>query len=189
MWGGGGNFYGRRQDLSIVPHHGRANLKPHASISILTASSEEKDYFEWFQCRTAKKLPGSFISTFWDTLLLQATMNGPAVLHAVLTLSSVHKGPSLDERSRGQKDESPDENPDEQEKFMLQQYSKAIINLRPHFSRNDSLSVRIALITCVVARNPPWTLQNGSNPPRKWIDGLERDARDIRCVWSRSGSS
>ena len=120
--------------------------RPRASISFFAASMEERVYFDWFQCRTATKLPGSFRSSFWDSLLFQASLNEPAVLHAVLTLSSVHKRQVLGESRNG-----PDGGtPYEQEKFMLQHYSKAISNLQPHFSKKDNASVRTALISCVI---------------------------------------
>lgn len=102
--------------------------------------------FEWFKCRTAKKIPGLFVLTFWNTLLFQASLEEPAVLHAVLTLSSVHKR----EIFHGNAQSRSEDNPDEQEHFMLQQYIKAIRHLQPHFSAKDRASVRVALITCVV---------------------------------------
>lgn len=116
------------------------------SISILAAGVEEKRYFEWFRCRTVKKIPGAFVSPFWDTLLFQASLTEPAVLHAILTLSSVHKREILSDDSQSRSDDVLDEH----EQFMLQHYTKAISHLRPHFSNKDRSSVRIALITCVV---------------------------------------
>jgi hypothetical protein len=48
--------------------------------------------------------------------------------------------------SRGAKGDSPDG----QEQFMLRQYSKSIAHLQPHFSTRNKVSVRVALVTCVV---------------------------------------
>ena len=145
IWGGGGNFYGHRQRCtgskvsSIAPW-------PPACLSIFAVGTEEKQYYEWFRCRTAKKIPGLFVLTFWDTLILQASLSEPAVLHAVLTLSSFHRKEIL-HGNRQSRNEDP---PDQQEQFMLQHYIKAIIHLQPHFSTKNSESVRVALITCVV---------------------------------------
>ncbi|KAL5320183.1 hypothetical protein ACEPPN_010984 [Leptodophora sp. 'Broadleaf-Isolate-01'] len=50
--------------------------------------TQQLRYFEWFTHRTVIKLPGLFGSSFWDTLLFQACSNEPAVLHAVIALSS-----------------------------------------------------------------------------------------------------
>jgi hypothetical protein len=126
-------------------------LTPPASVfssSISPGNVEENRYFEWFRCRTAKKLPGAFVLDFWATLL-QASWTEPAVLHAVLTLSSVHKRGVHDEDNSRQ---SPVEHkiPDAQEHFMLQHYTKAIRHLQPHFSTKDRTSVRVALIACLV---------------------------------------
>ncbi|KAH9205237.1 hypothetical protein DL95DRAFT_233000, partial [Leptodontidium sp. 2 PMI_412] len=54
----------------------------------IAVSEDEYSYFEWFTHRTVIKLPGLFGSSFWDTLLFQACSNEPAVLHAVIALSS-----------------------------------------------------------------------------------------------------
>jgi hypothetical protein len=88
------------------------------------------------------------VLTFWNTLLLQASLNEPAVLHAVLTLSSVHKREILVGRVQGGSDD--ESVPFEQEQFMLSQYVKAIGHLQPHFETKEKGSVRVALITCVV---------------------------------------
>ena len=145
IWGGGGNFYSHRQRLTgskdshVVP-------RPTASVSVLASGTEENGYFEWFKCRTAIKLPGSFVSSFWNTLLFQASLNEPAVLHAVLSLSSVHKRGTIN--ADGQR--KTDTILNEQELFTLQHYVKAISHLQPHFLIKDRASVRVALITCVV---------------------------------------
>lgn len=73
-------------------------------------------------------------------------MTEPAVLHAVLALSSVHKRESLNGSSQGSSDGAPDE----QERFMLQHYIKATSHLQHHFSIKDGRSLRVSLITCVV---------------------------------------
>ncbi|KAF2470426.1 uncharacterized protein BDR25DRAFT_369610 [Lindgomyces ingoldianus] len=145
IWGGGGNFYGQRESF-VVSRDRSVNLQPPAYASILATSTEEKRYFEWFKHRTAKKLPGAFVLAFWDTLLFQASQNEPAVLHAILTLSSVQKRGIIGANDQGQNDGTPDE----QEQFMLQHYIKAIRHLEPHFLTKDRASVRVALITCVV---------------------------------------
>lgn len=137
VWGGGSNG----QD-GLVSNDCRIAPRPPLPVSLLATSTEDKYYFEWFKCRTAKKIPGLFVLPFWNTLLFQACLNEPAVFNAVLTLSSIHKNGSSKRRSH--------DSPDEQEQFTLSHYSKAISHLRPHFSNKDRSSVRVALITCVV---------------------------------------
>ena len=145
IWGGGGNFYSHRRRLT-GSKDSRVVPRPPASVSVLASGTEENGYFEWFKCRTAVKLPGSFVSSFWNTLLFQASLNEPAVLHAVLALSSVHKRGAIN--ADGQR--KTNNIPNEQEQFMLQHYVKAISHLQPHFSIKDRASFRVALITCVV---------------------------------------
>jgi hypothetical protein len=87
-----------------------------------------------------------FVSTFWNTLLFQASLNEPAVWHAVLTLSSVHKRGALNGNNQGRREDTPDK----PEQFTLQHYLKAISHLQPNLSNHNRASVRVALITCVV---------------------------------------
>jgi hypothetical protein len=145
IWGGGENFYSHRQRLT-GSKDSRVVPRPPVSVSALASGIEENGYFEWFKCRTAIKLPGSFVSGFWTTLLFQASLNEPAVLHAVLALSSVHKSGTIN--ADGQRE--IDNIPNEQEQFTLQHYVKAISHLQPHFSIKDRASFRVALITCIV---------------------------------------
>ena len=141
IWGGGESFYRNRQSVTALKDVPR----PLPTVSVFASGTEENEYFEWFKCRTASKLPGSFVSRFWDTLLFQASSNEPAVLHAVLALSSVHKRGTVD--ANGQT--VPENGSNEQESSTLKHYVKAISHLEPHFSRKDKASFRVALITCV----------------------------------------
>ncbi|KAH8681805.1 hypothetical protein BX600DRAFT_447335 [Xylariales sp. PMI_506] len=147
IWGGGGNLYANRRQISSIPKDLMAKavlFQPPAPISVLVADSEEKAYFDWFKDRTLQKFTGSFVSRFWKTLTLQASFREPAILHAVLALSSVHKRGvcvNLKESSSGT---------EQQRDFAIKHYIAAIKHLRPHFSTGDRGSLRIALITCLV---------------------------------------
>lgn len=143
IWGGGESFRHRQYVTGLEAS--RVVPRPPVSVSVLASGTEEKEFFEWFKCRTAIKLPGSFVSRFWDTLLFQASLDEPAVLHAVLALSSVHKRGAFNANGQTKTDSGPNE----QEKFMLKHYVKAISHLQPHFSIKDRASFRVALITCV----------------------------------------
>jgi hypothetical protein len=143
IWGGGGKSY-HQQSLLFTS---RSVTPLSTSIScILEDGTDENQYFEWFRCRAAKKIPGAFILSFWDKLVHQASLYEPAVLHAILSLSSMHKRDSFQKSGHGRRAEGLDK----YEKFSLQQYTKAIRNLQPHLSNKDRGSVRVALITCVV---------------------------------------
>lgn len=107
----------------------------------LAASAEEKQYLDWFKIRTVPKLPGSFLSEFWSHLLLQASLSEPAILHASLALSAVHKTDTLDTKT------------DERamiDQFALRHYVKAIHHLKAHFTKKDKVSFQVILIACVI---------------------------------------
>ena len=140
IWGGGENFYRHRQSITGLKDVPR----PPLSVSVFASGTEEKEYFEWFKCRTAIKLPGSFVSRFWDTLLFQASSDEPAVLHAVLALSSVHKRGVFNANGQTESDNVSNE----QEQITLKHYVKAIGHLQPHFLTKNRASFRVALITC-----------------------------------------
>lgn len=88
-----------------------------------------------------------FISaSFWHTVVFQACQSEPAVLHAALTLSCVHRGGI----STDQTPEFCDDNLDDQETFVLRQYLKAISHLSALLAKRDRSSIRIALVACVL---------------------------------------
>ncbi|KAK5412485.1 hypothetical protein LTR06_005455 [Exophiala xenobiotica] len=107
--------------------------------------ADQHAYMEWFVQRTAQKLPGAFDAPFWRTLLPQASRSEPAVLHAVLTLGSIHKRAVLGVGPCSEM--SPT---DAAGLFTLQQYTLATTDLRCHIETKGKTSVRVALITCAV---------------------------------------
>lgn len=98
--------------------------------------------FDWLRSQTTSKLPATFRSCFWDKLLVQASLDEPAVLYAALALAMTHKlavlGARCDVVVSGTKPEQR----------MLGHYSAALQHLRPHFETKSKASIRIALITC-----------------------------------------
>ena len=64
----------------------------------------------------------------------------------MLALSSVHKRGAVNASSIGTTNNALNE----QERFTLSHYVKAIGHLQPHFSIKDRASFRVALITCVI---------------------------------------
>ncbi|KAF2724908.1 hypothetical protein K431DRAFT_336390 [Polychaeton citri CBS 116435] len=140
IWGGGGNLYSSRP----VKEACMLLRQPPSLASLISPSGIA--YLEWFKCRVAPKIPGSFLSRFWDTLVLQASSDEPAVLHAILALSSVHRIETV--KSRGQHKSSALST--EQDLFPVQHYVKAIQYLRSHLAVEDRMSCRVTLITCVV---------------------------------------
>ncbi|RSL66484.1 hypothetical protein CEP54_003671 [Fusarium duplospermum] len=112
-------------------------------------SGPERESFDWFRHRASVKLCGVFSSRFWDTLVLQASMTAPAVLHALLALGSAHR---LEVMRSCLQNETSMGSCEQQERFTLEQYNKAIACLRPHFAKTDrdASSTRMVLITCVI---------------------------------------
>ena len=146
IWDGDGENLHRHRACVTGMRDKRVIPRLPASISIpFSDNTEEKEYFEWFKCRSATKLPGSFISRFWDTLLFQASLNEPAVSHAILALSSAHKGAIVNADDQTKVTSAPSE----QERFALKHYVKAINHLQPCFSVKDRTSFRVTLITCI----------------------------------------
>ena len=92
-------------------------------------------------------MQGSFFSDFWTTLLLQASFGEPAIFHAVLSLSSIHKRGVLNS-GRGGHDHIVSS---KGEQFSLHHYVEAIGHLKRHLNGGHSMSsCRVALIACIV---------------------------------------
>lgn len=142
IWGSGGNFYGSRQTQLITP-----TIIPYTTLQCL--SLDEKRSIEWYKCRVKSKVHGLFVLTFWETVLLQAALSDPAVLHAVLTISRVHEnGVHLYAMHHSQK--LIHSSVGDGEGFILKHYTKAISYLQPHLSANERPSARLALMTCAM---------------------------------------
>ncbi|KAJ6168428.1 hypothetical protein N7497_001271 [Penicillium chrysogenum] len=132
IWGGGGSPYGK-------PQSNRALSTYCTPVPAGNLSHEEQLCFDWLIRRTAKKFAGLFPSDFWETLIFQASAQEPAVRHAIIALSSAHRFQGRYAAGPNQYDEC----------FTLQQYNKAIQHLRIN-TTNNSYSLRVALITCML---------------------------------------
>ncbi|KAL2822829.1 hypothetical protein BDW59DRAFT_180833 [Aspergillus cavernicola] len=139
VWGGGGNHYWLRpssdgpRDILDFPSLAR--------ISTPATSMDEKASFDWFRGRTIVKLPGSYLSDFWTTILLQASQSEQAVWHATMALSFTHRGGFVDIGS---------DPANKLEQSTLRHCIKAVRHLHPHFSARDKASSRVVLIVCLV---------------------------------------
>ena len=141
VWGGGGNGYHQRP-ISPKRSQEKCLQKPPTSFfSVESVSTKELEYLEWFACRSRVNWPGAFGSSFWNTLVLQASAREPAVLHALLALSAAH---------RSEWHYSSDATGDPYEQFALLEYTKAIHHLQPHFAAKNSESSSITMITCLI---------------------------------------
>ncbi|KAI0146352.1 hypothetical protein GGR57DRAFT_287421 [Xylariaceae sp. FL1272] len=118
-----------------------------APISVLAGTTKEKDYFDWFKTCTLHKLTGSFVSRFWNTLVIQASFQEPAVMHAVLALSAVHRR-GVDGNGEGTQATAAESR--NQDQFALTHYLQAIQHLKTHFGNQGKASRRIALMACIL---------------------------------------
>lgn len=128
--------------------------------TVAPLSSQECNWLDWFRWRTAVKLRGAFSMAFWDVLVIRASLEEPAVLHAALALSTVHRrvgggeGMGTGSSDRQAAAESCSE------EFTLRQYNKAIRHLMSSpLTRNtmvtprashDVASTRIMLVACML---------------------------------------
>jgi hypothetical protein len=148
IWGGGRNIGSISSDKKSLPWGTDVFApRPPAPISVLAATTQEKEYFDWFKTRTLHRLSGSFISRFWKVLVIQASFQEPAVMHAVLALSAIHR--------RGVVTAAEGKTPSmmfvrSQDHFALAHYLQAIQHLRTHFDTHDKASFRVALMTCIL---------------------------------------
>ncbi len=100
---------------------------------------EELRYLQLFRCRYIHTVSGWFGSDFWTRTVLPSAATEPAILHAVIALSAAHRCAF-----------QPTHKLDAPERFMLQQYSKAIQLLAPILSRHDKFNTTVILITCQI---------------------------------------
>ncbi|QYS96221.1 Zn(2)-C6 fungal-type domain-containing protein [Trichoderma simmonsii] len=137
IWGGGGNAYGSSDKVPFVSSSSlvrRNQMQPLRNIVVMSqtraiAGQPASLGFEYFRRYTTTKLPGLFESGFWDCLVLQASEQEPAVLHAVTALGAAHKN---------------------EERISLTEYNEAIRHLRHSLKRSDKEALRVCLITCML---------------------------------------
>jgi hypothetical protein len=110
-----------------------------------TLTNQEQRSLEYFRLRTAPQLTGFFDTGLWDVAMLQAANHVPAIQHALIAVGSIHerfeaKDPSIF-RSNFDREKGG---------FALQQYVKAIRGLTDPQTRQNELSLDVALMSCVL---------------------------------------
>jgi hypothetical protein len=114
-------------------------------IILLPGTREEREYVDLFCKYTSRAMSGFFASEFWDCLLPQLSHSEPAVRHAIVAMSATHKRYIYDISSSFSSRSASDLSWSESsEKFVLQQYNKAI----GHLTAGLSSTVDLTLITC-----------------------------------------
>ena len=120
-------------------------LSPYNISTNIAGNEEERRGFHFFRCRTVSEITGYFPSTFWTSFVLQASHFEPAIFHAMIALSSIHKDYELNGHVY-----SGSIDHDGQQRFALQQSNKAIGYLRSHLSLAERQSKEVVLIVCLL---------------------------------------
>ncbi len=128
----------------VCPKEGGSSPLTNRIAILPTCSHDEWSHLEWLLQRSVTKLPGTFLSSFWTTLLMQASFTEPAVFHAGLALASAHRdGHIVDYRQH-----SSDAVSTCGEDFLLRQYIKSVKQLQG-CTRCDPDQTRVVLTSCI----------------------------------------
>ncbi|KAH8819764.1 hypothetical protein F5884DRAFT_25425 [Xylogone sp. PMI_703] len=132
---------------NLVKHQSLS--KYNAPVPIIAATQDERGYFEYYLKSTSLKIPGTFESDFWDSIVLQASSVEPAVFHAATAVASAQRAYAARAEKRIANLPSTDISQNH-DRFTLKQYNKAIKSLASHFSSNELSSLRVVMISCIV---------------------------------------
>ncbi|RSM08285.1 hypothetical protein CEP52_004769 [Fusarium oligoseptatum] len=116
------------------------------------ASQEEKGHFDFFRVIASSKLAGAFPSSFWESLVLQASSSELVVLHGASALGAAYK-------SRAQticdgllqNHISADAANRQDQSFAVKQYARVLDMLQMQLPRTEKRLLRNGLIVCVLA--------------------------------------
>lgn len=164
IWGGGNANIGG-SSLSDAATAGL--LLPKTTVG---ASAEERDLLEWFRFRTTVKFQSAFGSKFWEVLALRASLEEPAIFHAVIAISAVHKRIILGDGEVSLK-------PDSRDALLMtyqRQRSKAVSKLlEPHTSGLTTAAIRTALIACMIFTNMDFAIGHYESGARHFHSGIK----------------
>ncbi|KAJ5807799.1 hypothetical protein N7474_009068 [Penicillium riverlandense] len=113
----------------------------------LDLSAAESTSFDFFRCQSAREIPGYFISSVWEQLVLQLSHREPCILHAAVAVGAMHRF------SRGQCPSllTGSNSLEPANAFAIRQYVKSLNHLRSRLagSPNESCGV-VALAACLL---------------------------------------
>ncbi|KAJ5601063.1 hypothetical protein N7510_010597 [Penicillium lagena] len=114
----------------------------------LNLSVAESTSFDFFRRQSAREIPGYFISSVWEQLILQLSHREPCILHAAVAVGAMHRlfggqCPSLLAGSNFLEPANP---------FAIRQYVKSLNHLRSRLagSPNDDSCGVVALAACLL---------------------------------------
>ncbi|KAK2813610.1 hypothetical protein FQN50_000005 [Emmonsiellopsis sp. PD_5] len=145
----------QRQHLDRLRYSSSASPAPLLSadhrVVLRPGTRTERHYVELFCSRTAGAFSGYFQSGLWDYLLPQLSQSNAAVRHAVTAISAIHHEKYL--RASGALQALPpvDISSEENEKFALHQYNKAIGSLLEYLSQPEQPLDLTIIVCCLFA--------------------------------------
>jgi hypothetical protein len=123
-------------------------LKPSPSGFLLNPQeSKFFQFFQFFQTHTAIELSGVFDTNFWTRTVLRASHSELSILHMVIALGALSKSLEISEFRPGLLDDKA--SPPNHYNFALQQYGRALTQLRKSLQDNEGGSQRTVFI-CIV---------------------------------------
>ena len=127
-------------------------------------SSDERQHMQWFHCRVLQSVSDYLDAGFWKCLIVPATWNNPAITHAVIALTSAHRGYLSRHQGLSKAQE---------EEFTLLQYSKAIRHLQPLLTKQNSTSTAVVLVACLLFTILEYTRKQHKNAAVHLHNGLK----------------
>ncbi|KAJ9292697.1 transcriptional regulator family: Fungal Specific TF [Paecilomyces variotii] len=128
-------------------HTSAPRISPDSRLVLRPGTREERQYAELFCTRTSQAIAGFFASEFWGRVLPQLSFREPAVRHAIIAVSATHEQRILAAASSVQQSSTVSQT-QRNERFVLEQYNKAIYHLVAHSSSPTGGRVEPTLITC-----------------------------------------
>jgi hypothetical protein len=113
----------------------------------IPSNADERRYFQLFSQTTAAELHGYFDSKFWAQTVLQAALNEHAIRHAVTAIAALSR--MAVEKPRTSRPMGISKIRDDNYRFGIEQYNKAIMSLRGTLASNEN-ALRTALIACIL---------------------------------------
>lgn len=113
--------------------------------TILPGTVDERRGFQYFVCNTAAELSGYFDTSFWEYLILQASVADPSLRHAIIGLGTLHEDFSNRKLDLATKCEVARSGFG----FATGQYTKAISHLRRSLASGKQNPLT-ALMSCIL---------------------------------------
>ena len=132
---------GYPQDLTVHSEDSPGQAMLQRISTQIPGNATERRGFNYFVLNTSAELSGYFDTSFWQRILLQASVAEPALRHAVISIGTLHE--SFANRELDYSSHSTERG------FALNQYTKAIGHLRRSLATGNQAPLT-ALMSCVL---------------------------------------